>query len=34
MVMSDDKQLKSNRIALLQQVSDLFLRSADISRLQ
>jgi glycyl-tRNA synthetase beta chain len=34
MVMSDDKQLKNNRIALLQQMSALFLRSADISRLQ
>ena len=34
MVMSDDTQLRNNRIALLNQLSSLFLRIADISRIQ
>ena len=34
MVMADDEALKNNRIALLNQISDLFLQAADVSRLQ
>lgn len=34
MVMVDDEPLRSNRIALLNQLSQLFLRTADLSRLQ
>jgi len=34
MVMSDDESLKNNRIAMLGSLSDLFLRAADLSRLQ
>jgi len=34
MVMADDESLKNNRIALLKQISDLFLQAADLSRLQ
>ncbi len=34
MVMADDEALKNNRIALLKQISDLFLQAADLSRLQ
>ncbi|MEN8133810.1 MAG: glycine--tRNA ligase subunit beta [Pseudomonadota bacterium] len=34
MVMVDDELLRSNRIALLHQLSQLFLRTADLSRLQ
>ena len=34
MVMSDDEALKNNRVALLSQLSNLFLKTADISRLQ
>jgi len=34
MVMVDDPQLRNNRLALLNALSDLFLRVADISRLQ
>ena len=34
MVMVDDPQLRNNRLALLNTLSDLFLRVADISRLQ
>jgi glycyl-tRNA synthetase beta chain len=34
MVMVDDPQLRNNRLALLNVLSDLFLRVADISRLQ
>ena len=34
MVMSEDRSLKMNRIAVLQRLSDLFLSIADISRLQ
>jgi glycyl-tRNA synthetase beta chain len=34
MVMVDDPQLRNNRLALLNSLSDLFLRVADISRLQ
>ncbi len=34
MVMSDDPTLKENRIAMLQQLSDLFLTIADVSRLR
>ena len=34
MVMTDDEALKNNRIALLKQISDLFLQAADLSRLQ
>lgn len=34
MVMSDDEVLKNNRVALLSQLSNLFLKTADISRLQ
>jgi len=34
MVMADDEALKNNRIALLANLSDLFLRAADLSRLQ
>lgn len=34
MVMADDEALKNNRIALLNQISELFLQAADLSRLQ
>ncbi|MDH5393220.1 MAG: glycine--tRNA ligase subunit beta [Gammaproteobacteria bacterium] len=34
MVMTDDEALKNNRIALLNQISELFLQAADLSRLQ
>lgn len=34
MVMDDDEALKNNRLALLANLSDLFLRAADLSRLQ
>jgi glycyl-tRNA synthetase beta chain len=34
MVMCDDEALKNNRLALLLQLSNLFLKTADISRLQ
>ena len=34
MVMADDEALKNNRIALLNQLSALFLKAADLSRLQ
>ncbi len=34
MVMCDDEALKNNRLALLNQLSNLFLKTADISRLQ
>ena len=34
MVMADDAALRKNRLALLQQLSGLFLQAADISRLQ
>ncbi len=34
MVMVDDEALKNNRIALLKQISDLFLQAADLSKLQ
>ena len=34
MVMADDEKIKNNRIALLIQMSSLFLRAADLSRLQ
>ena len=34
MVMADDEKLKNNRLALLQQLSALFLKAADLSRLQ
>ena len=34
MVMCDDEALKNNRLALLRQLSNLFLKTADISRLQ
>ena len=34
MVMADDEALKNNRIAMLGSLSDLFLRAADLSRLQ
>lgn len=34
MVMADDEALKNNRIALLNQLGGLFLRAADLSRLQ
>lgn len=34
MVMADDEKLKNNRIALLNQISELFLQAADLSRLQ
>ena len=34
MVMTDDKSIRNNRIALLSQMSALFLRAADLSRLQ
>ena len=33
MVMADDENIKNNRIALLSQMSALFLRAADLSRL-
>ena len=33
MVMADDARLRSNRLALLQRLENLFLRIADISRL-
>ena len=34
MVMSDDIVLKNNRLALLNKLGNLFLRAADLSRLQ
>jgi len=34
MVMADDEALKNNRIALLKQISDLFMQAADLARLQ
>jgi glycyl-tRNA synthetase beta chain len=34
MVMCDDEAIKNNRLALLNQLSNLFLKTADISRLQ
>ncbi len=34
MVMADDEAIKNNRIALLHQMSTLFLHAADLSRLQ
>ena len=34
MVMADDESLKNNRIALLKQLSELFLKAADLSLLQ
>ena len=34
MVMCDDPKLKANRLALLENVSALFLKIADISKLQ
>ena len=34
MVMADDEALKNNRIALLSKLSSLFLKAADLSRLQ
>ncbi|MDH5516191.1 MAG: glycine--tRNA ligase subunit beta [Gammaproteobacteria bacterium] len=34
MVMAEDEALKNNRIALLNQISELFLQAADLSRLQ
>jgi glycyl-tRNA synthetase beta chain len=34
MVMTDDTALRDNRLALLQVLSELFLRVADISKLQ
>lgn len=34
MVMADDDALKNNRIALLKQISDLFLQAADLAKLQ
>jgi glycyl-tRNA synthetase beta chain len=34
MVMAEDVALRRNRLALLRSVEDLFLRVADISRLQ
>lgn len=34
MVMCEDEDLKNNRLALLSQLSNLFLKTADISRLQ
>ena len=34
MVMCDDEAVKNNRLALLNQLSNLFLKTADISRLQ
>ncbi len=34
MVMCEDASLKTNRLALLQKLGDLFLSIADISRLQ
>ncbi len=34
MVMADDESLKNNRIALLSKLSQLFLKAADLSRLQ
>ena len=34
MVMADDEALKNNRIALLNNLSELFLRAADLSKLQ
>ena len=33
-VMDDDERLRKNRLALLQSISNLFLETADISRLQ
>ena len=33
MVMTDDKNLRNNRLSLLKQLHDLFLRVADISAL-
>ncbi|HEX2244429.1 MAG TPA: DALR anticodon-binding domain-containing protein, partial [Gammaproteobacteria bacterium] len=34
LVMADDETIRNNRIALLNQLSRLFLRTADLSRLQ
>ena len=34
MVMVDDEAVRKNRLALLKQLRDLFLRVADLSRLQ
>ena len=34
MVMTDDEALKHNRIALLSQLHGLFIKAADLSRLQ
>jgi glycyl-tRNA synthetase beta chain len=34
LVMAEDPALRRNRIALLNRLSDLFLRAADLSRLQ
>lgn len=34
MVMAEDEALKNNRIALLKQISDLFLQAADLAKLQ
>lgn len=34
MVMADDERLRGNRVALLNRLSELFLRTADLSRLQ
>ena len=34
MVMCEDEAVKNNRLALLNQLSNLFLKTADISRLQ
>ena len=34
MVMCEDEAIKNNRLALLSQLSNLFLKTADISRLQ
>ncbi len=34
MVMAEDMQLRSNRLALLKQIHELFLQAADISQLQ
>jgi glycyl-tRNA synthetase beta chain len=33
-VMADDERLRKNRLALLQSISNLFLETADISKLQ
>ncbi|MGV6858195.1 MAG: DALR anticodon-binding domain-containing protein, partial [bacterium] len=34
MVMVEDENIKANRLALLQSLAELFLRAADLSRLQ